>query len=433
MNDDYDYEEISNEKSLLKDMAKKGISKTIKAMPLKTKLIIFGVIFGIVFFLLIFIVLISPLIMFFFNDGGTTANGSNLTYIEGNAEDNYWWPIGGADIEKVDGVEYATGDPTTGIITSYFGYRTLAGNTEFHSGVDISGGTTNHIIAINSGVVYQVGTGCANNEGLSSRCNGGWGNYVAIEHPGSVYSLYAHLAPSSITVSVGDSVKQGQVIGTMGNTGRSTGMHLHFQIEVGARNSDNAVNPLDYVSYDEPRPVTIQSGTSEITGDNKMLAMLQSWEGTGPTSGGSYIVYDDGYGYLTVGHGIVLKYNANKFSARGININNLSKGSKVEKSIVDSIELEIIEEKRNSVLSLLANNGISLEDYQVDALVIRMYNVGNVNAFPGHYKNYGNTDALYDNFMSRPVTANDIYSLGLARRRQAEWNLFHNGIYTFNG
>lgn len=63
--------------------------------------------------------------------------------------------------------------------------------------------------------------------------NGGYGKYIVVKHDNGTQTLYAHL--SATLVSVGDNVKQGQVIGKMGNTGRSTGVHVHFEIR-GARN-----------------------------------------------------------------------------------------------------------------------------------------------------------------------------------------------------
>lgn len=63
--------------------------------------------------------------------------------------------------------------------------------------------------------------------------NGGYGQYVVIKHPNNTQTLYGHM--SSVTVSVGQTVKKGQVIGSSGNTGRSTGPHLHFEIR-GAKN-----------------------------------------------------------------------------------------------------------------------------------------------------------------------------------------------------
>lgn len=410
-------------------------------MPPETKktLIIGGAIFGIVFFILIFIVLITPIYILLFN-GNSSSSDSNLAYIKGNSEDNFWWPIGGNEIEKKDGIEYATGTPATVQITSYYNLnRKINGVSSPHPAIDISGTTGDYyIISSMKGTVYYTNDTCSNNgafnvSGVSS-CGGGFGNYIILEHPGSVYTLYAHLYPGSITVSTGDIVNQGQIIGKMGNSGNSTGTHLHFQLEVGGRGQQYAVNPLDYISAENPRPVTISSGTgSAVTSGNQLLAMLHSWEGGEQYTSGEYsIVYDDGYGYLSVGHGIALQYNVDKFKKRGVDVTNMKSGSKIKTSIVEEIEIELVNEKKSSVESLLYNNGITLEEYQIDALVIRMYNVGNVNAFPNNYKKYGNTKALYDNYMRNPVTSNNQYSLGLDRRRQAEWKLFHTGVYTFN-
>jgi LysM repeat protein len=63
--------------------------------------------------------------------------------------------------------------------------------------------------------------------------NGGYGSYIVISHPNGVQTLYAHL--SEVSVSVGQSVGQGDYIGAMGSTGRSTGSHLHFEVR-GAKN-----------------------------------------------------------------------------------------------------------------------------------------------------------------------------------------------------
>jgi LysM repeat protein len=80
------------------------------------------------------------------------------------------------------------------------------------------------------GQVFFVKRGCT--PGYRS-CGGGYGNYVVINHSNGTQTLYGHLR--SVAVSAGDVVAAGQVIGTEGNTGRSTGAHLHFEIH-GARN-----------------------------------------------------------------------------------------------------------------------------------------------------------------------------------------------------
>lgn len=442
MNNDFNEKDNLNdkkEKSLLKDMAKKGISKKIKAMPLKTKLIIGGIILGVVLFMLLFVVLISPLMMLLLFGGGSgnTRSGSNLGYIDSNSEDNYWWPVGGTEVEEKDGVEYATGTPSSLVVTSEFSpSRTINGVTSSHTGMDIgaSGNQTDYVIASMKGIIYSTFNGCNNNGYYQNKCGGGYGNHIVIEHANGVYTVYAHLYPNSIRVSQGDTVNQGQIIAEMGNSGSSTGKHLHIGVEVGGRGSKYAVNPREYIFVDNPRPVTVPSGSDNNTSNQgELLTMLRSWEGTGTIKGDNYVVYPDSGEVLTVGHGVTLINNKDKFKDHGIDISKLKSGSEIKISIVDAIELEILEDNRNYVNGILSNNNITLESYQVDALIIRTYNTGNIKNFPTHYKQYGNTEALYDNYMSSPTTAIDgTYLSGLARRREAEWKLFNKGIYTYN-
>lgn len=66
--------------------------------------------------------------------------------------------------------------------------------------------------------------------------NGGYGNLVVIQHPNGMITFYAHIQPSGIKVQLGDQVNQGDIIGLVGTTGRSTGPHLHFEVR-------NGINP----------------------------------------------------------------------------------------------------------------------------------------------------------------------------------------------
>jgi len=93
-----------------------------------------------------------------------------------------------------------------------------------HNGVDIASAFGSSIIAAADGEVIVS---------KSSGYNGGYGSYIVIKHGNGTQTLYAHL--SGVQVSVGDTVSQGQVIGNMGSTGKSTGTHLHFEVR-GARN-----------------------------------------------------------------------------------------------------------------------------------------------------------------------------------------------------
>jgi murein DD-endopeptidase MepM/ murein hydrolase activator NlpD len=94
-----------------------------------------------------------------------------------------------------------------------------------YNGTDLAAPSGTAIVAAASGeVIVARGSGY----------NGGYGSYVVIQHSDGSQTLYAH--QSRVIVSVGQSVVQGQVIGYVGNTGRSTGSHLHFEIRNGPRN-----------------------------------------------------------------------------------------------------------------------------------------------------------------------------------------------------
>jgi len=109
-----------------------------------------------------------------------------------------------------------------GRITSPYGPRKLG----YHYGVDIGAPRGTAVFAAASGVVTEVVSYCV--EGKTS-CGGRYGNYIVIEHSNGTYTRYAHL--QKVSVSNGDNISKGEKIGAVGNTGRSTGPHLHFQIE----------------------------------------------------------------------------------------------------------------------------------------------------------------------------------------------------------
>src|SRR5690625_2738190 len=126
--------------------------------------------------------------------------------------------------------------PSAGGVTSEYGWRThpIHGGTKLHAGMDIGVGIGSSVKAAASGVVSTVGS------------MGGYGNVVIISHSinGKSYTtLYAHL--NSQSVSVGQSVSQGQEIAKSGNTGASTGPHLHFEIHQGGYG--NPVNPRNHM------------------------------------------------------------------------------------------------------------------------------------------------------------------------------------------
>ena len=114
-------------------------------------------------------------------------------------------------------------------ISSYVGPRW--GRT--HNGLDIAGSNIygQPIVAARAGTVIDAGWN-----------SGGYGNYVMINHGDGFITIYGHM--SSVASYTGQSVSAGQVIGYVGNTGRSTGPHLHFEVRLNGSVED----PLDFVS-----------------------------------------------------------------------------------------------------------------------------------------------------------------------------------------
>lgn len=354
------------------------------------------------------------------------------------SSDAYWWPIGSVDKTTSNGKEFALGEPEATVITSYFGYRDAvydsSGNQisggKGHGALDIANmtgvGTTNIIAAKAGVVVYPTAsdpTNCA--DGGSYSCGGGYGNYVIIQHTDGNYTLYGHLANNSITVKAGDSVEQGQVIAKMGTSGNSTGTHLHFEIRVAENTQTARVDPLEYVSMENPRPKPSATSTS-------LFEFIKTLEGTGPTNGDNYVAYSIGDGVISIGMGVTWENNIARFKKHGIT--SMSIGTEVSKTIVDAIALEVMEDGRNQIKSTLSSEQINLKEYQIDALVSRRYNTGNIAGFCSAYKKYGETEALYDNYMSTPVTDGygNFYP-GLVTRRKTEWNLFKTGDYSIGG
>lgn len=117
-------------------------------------------------------------------------SASKAPIVKGNG--NYVWPVDGR-------------------ITQRFG-------TGGHQGIDIAGRSGDAIVAVADGTVLKS---------FTSGWNGGYGNYVLIEHSNGIRTLYAHNI--SVAVKVGEKVSAGQIISYRGSTGRSTGPHLHFE------------------------------------------------------------------------------------------------------------------------------------------------------------------------------------------------------------
>ncbi|MEQ2456624.1 M23 family metallopeptidase [Flavonifractor hominis] len=123
--------------------------------------------------------------------------------------------------------------PVYGNITSYFGYRSIFGSYSYHGGIDIAASYGTSIAAADGGTVVFAG-----------RATGSmwsYGNLVIVDHGNGKQTYYGHC--SSVLVSAGDKVYQGQAIARVGSTGRSTGNHCHFEVKI----NGTSVNPLSYL------------------------------------------------------------------------------------------------------------------------------------------------------------------------------------------
>lgn len=168
-------------------------------------------------------------------------------------------------------------------------------------------------------------------------------------------------------------------------------------------------------------------------------------------------------GNMTVGYGIDITVNPQwKAQLEQQMGSSITFGTLVPCEYVDAIEEDFINRKLASIDATLSSNAIELKEYQKHALLIRMYNTGNISGFPNAYKSYfkedvddryettyeqyssdpGNVSAitscadlnsqLYNNYLSTPVTSNGQTLSGLITRRKEEYYLFSLGYYTHN-
>ena len=138
-------------------------------------------------------------------------------------------------------------NPFSGVVTSNYGWR----EGRVHKGIDIDLNKGDKVKAAFAGKVRLA------------RRQGGYGNVVVIMHPNGLETVYAHL--SKIKVKSGDIVTSGQVIGLGGNTGHSSGSHLHFEI----RYKGHALNPGALISFKENRlfhhTIVLRNNQSNLT------------------------------------------------------------------------------------------------------------------------------------------------------------------------
>lgn len=125
-------------------------------------------------------------------------------------------------------------NPVSGWISDNFGWRIhpLSGGWIFHAGTDLAAGCGQTIYAAAEGVVSYAGP------------NGGYGNFVLIDHGGGIQTAYGHIQWDGILVGIGQGVAPGQPIAYVGTTGNSTGCHLHLEV----REWGTAIDPASFFS-----------------------------------------------------------------------------------------------------------------------------------------------------------------------------------------
>ncbi len=153
----------------------------------------------------------------------------NIAAIDLNSISNFTLPISGA------------------VISSGFGWRVhpVTGERKLHKGVDFAAPTGTPIFAAADGVVTDAGW-----------TDGGYGNIVELRHEDGSVTLYAHT--NRVYVSKGQVVNKGQAIAEVGTTGRSTGPHLHFEVQPDGK---TAVDPMDYLQM---RQVTLDLASNSF-------------------------------------------------------------------------------------------------------------------------------------------------------------------------
>lgn len=149
---------------------------------------------------------------------------------------------------------------STGVTQGYgataFARSGVAGY-RFHNGIDIGGAIGSNVFAALQGKVVGKNTRACSNYGRlrDFGCQGGWGNWIALEHPNGLVTLYAHLVEPS-SVPLGTSVNTGELLGYVGSSGNVTGPHLHFSLYTEfflvpqgypGYNPEGTLNPLLYL------------------------------------------------------------------------------------------------------------------------------------------------------------------------------------------
>ena len=175
----------------------------------------------------------------------------------------------------------------SGRISSKFGPRIhpIKKTQSFHGGIDVAAPRGTSLHAAGDGVVESVVTGCS--EGNRS-CGGGYGNRITIRHADGYKTLYAHM--QSVNVSSGQKITKGQVIGTVGSTGMSTGPHLHLELHENGKKIDplGGINATHTTGSGETAAASTTTATTTKTksggGDGPSPSLAEVWRANSVSS-----------------------------------------------------------------------------------------------------------------------------------------------------
>ncbi|HEY3837959.1 MAG TPA: M23 family metallopeptidase [Bryobacteraceae bacterium] len=139
------------------------------------------------------------------------------------------------------------GWPVIGRLESGYGVRSdpFSGEGAYHTGLDISSSIGTPVATTADGIVIQAGTGAG---------YAGYGRLVVVDHGNGYQTYYGHL--SRVSVMVGQLIRQGDVVGEVGMSGRSTGPHLHYEVRVGAA----PINPYRFLN----KPIAVKAAMREF-------------------------------------------------------------------------------------------------------------------------------------------------------------------------
>lgn len=306
-----------------------------------------------------------------------------------------------------------------------------------HDGIDIASAEGPYVIGVRNGTVTDIRDGCSNNGYYGNP--EGYGNYVIVDYGDGFEVLYGHLYPGSLKVKVGDSVTYGQVIANMGNSGSSTGTHLHFRMHL----NGESVDPLDYISMEDPRPMTkvFYSDGASSSGFEQLVrwnAYMEHGIDLATYTGDYFEFLSDGFGGVAI-LGLDTRWYSDHFIKLGY---STSVGSKVPRDVVESYYREVIQGMYDEVKAQVVSGGCNMTEYQLYALTARRYNWGQIGSSTvDAYKRYWNQSR--DDKLSQRIKHGDyshsLYSQCmwypdnggvLTGRRKEEWDLFQCGYFS---